>query len=101
MMTTASSTRVSDPTAKPADAVVSFCHVVSPQNTELQAQIDAAYDRLLREESRERKRTAERNEWKTKVAATIKEIADRKATERSVTLSHLGPPLSRPVRPHF
>ena len=72
--------------------VARFCHVVCPQITELQAQIDAAYDRLVREESEERRREAERSKLRARIAANLMLIEARKATERSVTLS-------RPVRP--
>ena len=69
-----------------------FCHVVCPQLTEMMRQIDAAYDRLVREESEERRRETERSELRAKIAAKLMLIEARRATERSVTLS-------RPVRP--
>ena len=69
-----------------------FCHVVCPQLTEMMRQIDAAYDRLVQEETAERRREAERSDLRARIAANLMLIEARKATERSVTLS-------RPVRP--
>ena len=68
------------------------CHVVCPQITDLQRQIDAAYDRLVQGETEEMRREAERSELRAKIAEKLMLIEAQRATERSVTLS-------RPVRP--